>query len=158
MSTVAATLAPVQRWLIRRREAGLLGMVDLVTEDAVPPSNPLCVGPNAAEVGERLRRQFGRCAVADLPTDVTALPFDDGAFDLVVCLDGLVRPADPDRALHELARVCSHHLVLSLPRRPRGRWSKSNAQRLGSSVGAVRNVASPFPWTILWVTLFKTRG
>ena len=107
--------------------------------------------------------------------DAENLPFNDKQFDLVVCVEVLEHLSDPAAGLRELARVSSRHLLLSVPREPyfqgsnliTGRypkafgntpghlnhWTKSSFQRFVSQVGTVRKVASPYPWTIVWVTL-----
>lgn len=50
-----------------------------------------------------LARERGATDVRE--ASVTALPFDDGEFDAVVCADVLYHLADDDAALRELARV-----------------------------------------------------
>lgn len=49
--------------------------------------------------------------------DVAALPFDDGAFDLVVSFETIEHVQEPERALDELARVCAPEglVVISTP-------------------------------------------
>jgi SAM-dependent methyltransferase len=51
--------------------------------------------------------------------DITALPFADDQFDLVVCSEVLEHIADHDRAISEIVRVLKpdRHLVVSVPRR-----------------------------------------
>lgn len=98
--------------------------------------------------------------------DLHALPFDDGAFDLVTCTEVLEHVSDPRRALRELGRVSAGHLVLTVPHEPffragnlaRGRY----LWRLGSTPGhrstwgrrgferAVAAEAQP----IRWVSMF----
>ena len=71
--------------------------------------------------------------------DITAAPFPDGSFDLVVCTEVLEHLPDPAAALRELARVCGGHLLLTVPHEPffrtgnllRGRY----VRRLGSTPG-----------------------
>ena len=50
--------------------------------------------------------------------DITALPFEDDSFDLVLCLEVLEHIPDPAPALAELARVCRGDIVLSVPSEP----------------------------------------
>ena len=110
-----------------------------------------------------------------LHADAHALPFDDDQFDVVVAVEVLEHLPDPARGLRELARVSSRHLVVSVPREPifrtcnllAGRyvkdlgntpghlnhWSKASFIRFVSSVADVRQVTSPFPWTVVWATL-----
>lgn len=138
-----------------------------------------CVSIDLPDAGLRSEWRT-RPGPAYLHADALALPFRDSAFDLIVCVEVLEHLTDPERGLRELARVGSRHLVVSVPREPifRGcnlvagryvkdlgntpghlnHWSRSSFQRFVSSVGAVREVATPFPWTVLWVTLDKTRS
>jgi SAM-dependent methyltransferase len=103
--------------------------------------------------------------------DITALPFPDQSFDLILAIEVLEHVPDPDAAVAELARVASGALVLSVPREPiwrmanlaRGKylgdlgntpghiqhWSKGSfAELVGRHVEVV-GVRSPFPWTMV---------
>lgn len=123
-----------------------------------------------------LRREWqGYQGPRFLHADAHALPFEDAQFDLVVAVEVLEHLTDPIKGLHELARVGRRHLVVSVPREPifrscnlvAGRyvkdlgntpghlnhWSKRSFKRLVSSVGTVREVTTPFPWTTIWVEL-----
>lgn len=102
--------------------------------------------------------------------DITALPYDDGAFDLVLCLEVLEHLDQPELALRELKRVSRSHLVLSVPHEPwfqlgnlaRGQWRetwgnhpehvqhwgrRSFGRFLERELRAVEVVGS-FPWVI----------
>ncbi len=50
--------------------------------------------------------------------DITALPFADQSFDLVICSEVLEHIPDDQRAMHEILRVLKpgHDLVVSVPR------------------------------------------
>jgi SAM-dependent methyltransferase len=107
--------------------------------------------------------------------DAQRLPFPDDSFDLVVCVEVLEHLVDPERGLRELARVGTRHLLLSVPREPifrscnlfTGRyvkdlgntpghfnhWSTRSFTRFVSQVAEVRQVSTPFPWTVVWATL-----
>lgn len=107
--------------------------------------------------------------------DAQRLPFADDSFDLVVCVEVLEHLVDPERGLRELARVGTRHLLLSVPREPifrscnlfTGRyvkdlgntpghfnhWSTRSFTRFVSQVAEVRQVSTPFPWTVVWATL-----
>jgi len=50
--------------------------------------------------------------------DLYDLPYEDNAFDLVICMEVLEHLDDPGRGLRELKRVCSNHLLLSVPHEP----------------------------------------
>ncbi|HEY8473044.1 MAG TPA: class I SAM-dependent methyltransferase [Natronosporangium sp.] len=110
-----------------------------------------------------------------LHADGHALPFGDRRFDVVVAAEVLEHLPDPARGLAEMARVSARHLVLSVPREPifrscnllAGRyvkdlgntpghlnhWSTRSFVRFVGTVGRVRLVTKPFPWTVVWVTL-----
>jgi len=103
--------------------------------------------------------------------DVYQLPFDTGEFDLVVCCEVLEHLEAPERALSELTRVASGHLLASTPREPM--WRALNLVRgkywgdLGNTPGHVQHfsqgqliellarhvgivqVRSPMPWTVV---------
>ena len=103
--------------------------------------------------------------------DITCLPFPDSTFDLVLAIEVLEHVPDPSAALAELDRVASGALVMSVPREPiwraanlaRGKyvgalgntpghinhWSKSAFTDLVATRFAVRQVAAPFPWTMV---------
>jgi 2-polyprenyl-3-methyl-5-hydroxy-6-metoxy-1,4-benzoquinol methylase len=107
--------------------------------------------------------------------DAQQLPFADDSFDLVVCVEVLEHLTDPEKGLRELARVGTRHLLLSVPREPifrscnlfTGRyvkdlgntpghfnhWSTRSFKRFVSQVATVREVSTPFPWTVIWATL-----
>jgi SAM-dependent methyltransferase len=67
---------------------------------------------------------------------VYELDFEDGAFDLVLCLEVLEHLERPDEALEELCRVCRGGLVLSVPHEPYFRLGNltrgKHARRLGN--------------------------
>jgi ubiquinone/menaquinone biosynthesis C-methylase UbiE len=110
-----------------------------------------------------------------LHADAHALPFEDGQFDLVVAVEVLEHLTDPLKGLHEMVRVGRRHLVVSVPQEPifracnlvAGRyvkdlgntpghlnhWSKRSFTRLLASVGTIREVTTPFPWTTVWAEL-----
>jgi 2-polyprenyl-3-methyl-5-hydroxy-6-metoxy-1,4-benzoquinol methylase len=114
-----------------------------------------------------------------LHADAARLPFHDEQFDLVVCVEVLEHLRDPEAGLQELARVTSRHLLLSVPREPLFRgsnliagryvrdlgntpghlnhWSTRSFRRFVGQVAEVREVATPYPWTIVWATLPDSR-
>lgn len=63
----------------------------------------------ATNASERLgRRRFSQASVYDLP-------YRDDSFALVVCTDLLEHLDDPERAMQELVRVSSGHVLVSVP-------------------------------------------
>jgi ubiquinone/menaquinone biosynthesis C-methylase UbiE len=103
------------------------------------------------------------------------LPFADGEFDVATAIEVLEHVPDPEHTLSEMARVASGHLLVSVPREPLWRalnmargaylrdlgntpghvnhWSKRGFVQLLSRYGAVEEARSPFPWTMLLVTV-----
>jgi SAM-dependent methyltransferase len=68
--------------------------------------------------------------------DLTALPFDDDAFDLVVCTEVLEHLPDPAAVLRELGRVSAGHLLLTVPHEPFFRTGNLLAGRYASRLGS----------------------
>lgn len=103
--------------------------------------------------------------------DLYALPFPDGAFEVVVCTEVMEHLDDPVRGLAELARVASRALVLTVPHEPgfrlgnlaRGRyvarlgstpghqstWGKRGFTRLVGERATVERWRSLFPWQLV---------
>ncbi|HMO56372.1 MAG TPA: class I SAM-dependent methyltransferase [Roseiflexaceae bacterium] len=99
------------------------------------------------------------------------LPFANGAFDLVVCLEVLEHLDDPEAGLAELCRVSHHWLLLSVPHEPlfrganflRGKnmhawgndeghvnhWSARGFARFVSRRCTIVSRRQSFPWTIV---------
>jgi 2-polyprenyl-3-methyl-5-hydroxy-6-metoxy-1,4-benzoquinol methylase len=102
--------------------------------------------------------------------DIRRLPYADGSFDLVLCLEVLEHLAEPAPALSELRRVSSQYSLISVPNEPlfmisnflRGRnvraWGNDpehlhrwTASRFLDMVGerfTVERVVQPFPWVM----------
>jgi ubiquinone/menaquinone biosynthesis C-methylase UbiE len=105
--------------------------------------------------------------------EVEQLQFADGEFELVAATEVLEHVADPERALAEMARVASRHLLVSVPHEPLWRalnmargaylrqlgntpghlnhWTRRSFVRLLGRYGDVTEVRAPFPWTMLLV-------
>ena len=184
---------PVQRVLIGRFHRAIAEQVA-----ALQPASFLDAGcgegfvarvlrdrlPGLALTGCDLSPAAARLAAAQNPgapfaaASLLALPFPDGAFDVVGCFEVLehLPGAVPEQALRELARVARRAVVLSVPHepafslanaargknldvRPRGSdpdhrqfWSR---RAFGAFVGATLDVAwlgGSFPWTICVAT------
>jgi ubiquinone/menaquinone biosynthesis C-methylase UbiE len=176
---------PVERRLV----GGFLRALD----DVLPPVAPtrvLEVGAGEGEISDRVRSRYPGATVVSIDlhdtdlaaewhqrgalgafADVAALPFPDGAFDLVLGIEVLEHVLSPARALVEIERVASDHVVLSVPREPiwrianvaRGRylgqlgntpghlnhWSTKAFRTLVSSRFELGATRTPLPWTIL---------
>jgi 2-polyprenyl-3-methyl-5-hydroxy-6-metoxy-1,4-benzoquinol methylase len=99
------------------------------------------------------------------------LPYDDGAFDLVVCCEVLEHLEHPGKGLAEVARVSGHRVLLSTPWEPvwramnvaRGKyllqlgntpghvqhWSRRGLERFARTHLRLLERRTPLPWTIL---------
>jgi SAM-dependent methyltransferase len=123
-----------------------------------------------------LRQARARCpAVPVVRGDACHLPFGDGSFDLVVCLEVLEHLPDPRRALREARRVASHGCLLSVPHEPyfrlgnflrgknvtrlgdpsdhRQHWSADGFARFCGQELSVRARTGAFPWLLLFGTV-----
>jgi ubiquinone/menaquinone biosynthesis C-methylase UbiE len=121
-----------------------------------------------AEWSHRTRRNLEFLAM-----EAGELRFGDGEFDLAGAIEVLEHVPDPDRTVAEMARVAGRHLLVSVPREPVWRalnvargayvrqlgntpghvnhWSKAAFVRMLGRHGDVREVRSPFPWTMALV-------
>lgn len=102
---------------------------------------------------------------------VYQLPYNDNAFDLVVCSEVLEHLERPEDALKELKRVTRRSCIISVPNEPyfrlanflRGKnisrwgndiehiqhWSSRNITDFVAMYFEVKKVRMPFPWTII---------
>ena len=107
------------------------------------------------------------------PMEVERLAFAEGEFELVAATEVLEHVTDPERALAEMARVASGHLLVSVPHEPLWRalnmargaylrqlgntpghlnhWTRRSFVSLLGRYGEVAEVRAPFPWTMLLV-------
>ncbi len=105
--------------------------------------------------------------------EVEHLAFADGEFELVAATEVLEHVTDPERALAEMARVASGHLLVSVPHEPLWRalnmargaylrqlgntpghlnhWTRRSFVSLLGRYGEVAEIRAPFPWTMLLV-------
>lgn len=135
-STTRPALAPVQvapshyRWssyVEQRRWASYWHQIDEVLR--VEPNSALVIGPGDGIVVDVLRRFGVQVVTSDIDTalgpnvvaDVRDLPFEDGAFDIVLCCQVLEHlPFDQlGRCLAEIARVGHGRAVVSIPKKGR---------------------------------------
>jgi SAM-dependent methyltransferase len=90
--------------------------------DRLPQIRRLLVFAPDDATDARLRRHGVEYVSADIDAtqamvaaDITALPFEDGAFDAIVCLHVLEHVDDEAAALRELRRVASGWVVVMVP-------------------------------------------
>jgi 2-polyprenyl-3-methyl-5-hydroxy-6-metoxy-1,4-benzoquinol methylase len=105
--------------------------------------------------------------------EATSLSFADDEFDMATAIEVLEHVPEPEQTLAEMTRVAGRWLLVSVPREPVWRavnmargaylrdlgntpghvnhWSKASFKRLLSRYGAIQEVRSPFPWTMLLV-------
>jgi ubiquinone/menaquinone biosynthesis C-methylase UbiE len=101
--------------------------------------------------------------------------FPAGSFDLAAAIEVLEHVPDPERTMAEMARVAARHVLVSVPREPLWRglnlargayvrdlgntpghvnhWSKRSFVRAARRHGVVIEARSPFPWTMLLVSV-----
>ncbi len=129
--------------------------------------------PDPKLSAEWASRQAPNLEFAAMPAE--QLEFDEGEFDLVAATEVLEHVPDPDRVLAEMARVSGRHLLVSVPQEPLWRalnvargaylrdlgntpghlnhWTRRSFVALLERYGDVREVRSPFPWTMLLVSV-----
>lgn len=119
-----------------------------------------------------LKRKFPR--IQTHVGSIYALPFSEGAFDLIICAEVLEHLERPLEALEEVARLRPRHAIFSVPHEPWFMLSNlaagSNVMRLGndpehiqhygkrsfrrllSSCFEVTELTSAYPWLLAVVT------
>lgn len=102
---------------------------------------------------------------------VYELPFEDGAFDLVVGCEVLEHLEEPDRGLAEMTRVARRAVLVSTPREPLWRalnvarlrylrqlgntpghvqhFSRTGLERLAARHLRILETRAPLPWTVI---------
>lgn len=183
-----ATTNPIEQRMMRGFFEALDRFLDRAATE--PPARILEIGVGEGIVSSRMVERFPDASVTglDLPDqhlsaewrardldclfgDATNLPFADDTFDLVVAVEVFEHLPEPPAALDELARVCSGHLLASVPFEPiwrignmaRGRylrdlgntpghvnhWTSRGFRTLVSSRFDVVDTANPMPWTMV---------
>ncbi len=144
----------------------------LAADGPAAPRRTLVVGVPGMRALATLEAALG---TADVAADPTTPARPDGAYDVVVALDWLHRLADPAAGLAQLRRLAPALLVAapreplaavgvsgvgwladrvggSSPVAPAGAsWSGPGFLRFASTAGAVRDVAHPLGWTVVWL-------
>jgi 2-polyprenyl-3-methyl-5-hydroxy-6-metoxy-1,4-benzoquinol methylase len=127
------------------------------------------------DAGERhLKAQWDSRSASNLSFAMGSaydLPFSNGSFDVVCCLEVLEHLERPGDALAEMSRVARRALLLSVPNEPGWRishllagrdvrnlgdtpghinhWSKHAFADLVSDFGRLDEVTGVFPWTLV---------
>jgi SAM-dependent methyltransferase len=105
--------------------------------------------------------------------EATRLSFTNDEFDMATAIEVLEHVPEPEQTLAEMARVAERYLLVSVPREPIWRmvnmargaywkslgntpghvnhWTKVGFKSLLTQFGAVEEIRSPFPWTMLLV-------
>lgn len=178
------TRNPLARFLFDRFYETLRHMVA-----ELQPESVLDAGCGEGETLERLRDLLPRdvhgfdnnpaCvkfAAARLPAyrfstgDVCRVDYQDNRFHTVLCLEVLEHLHEPSRALRELVRVSSSHIIISVPNEPffrltnlaRGKyirrwgdhsehcqhWNRASLTAFLAGSADVMEVQSSYPWLI----------
>lgn len=173
----------------RRMMEGFFRAFDRLLATAAP-ERILEVGAGEGLVATRVLEQRPGCSVTvlDLPDpelaanwaelslpgvqgSVTALPFPDGAVDLVLAIEVMEHLPDPEGAVREIARVTRRDVIISVPLEPL--WRAGNMARgrylrdLGNTPGHIQHwgrrgiaslvgrhldvvsISTPLPWTMI---------
>ena len=124
---------PVQRYFVRRfhrrvefllKVAGARRVLDagcgegFVISDLPRENDGLAIiGVDYSPEAIKMARQMVPGALFNVG-DLREMPYDDGSFELVMCLEVLEHLPDPHKGLRELRRVTSAHCLLSVPHEP----------------------------------------
>jgi 2-polyprenyl-3-methyl-5-hydroxy-6-metoxy-1,4-benzoquinol methylase len=103
--------------------------------------------------------------------DAFSLPFRDRSVEAILCLEVLEHLSEPSQALREIARVCGHYAIFSVPNEPWFRLANlaglNNVRALGNDPGHIQHwsirsfarlvashfrlveIATSFPWSIV---------
>jgi 2-polyprenyl-3-methyl-5-hydroxy-6-metoxy-1,4-benzoquinol methylase len=126
-----ATIEPLQSATIL--DAGCGEGETLARLGAALPGHVVAVDLDAEAV-ELTARRFPGAEVSR--ESVLDLPFANGSFDLVLCLEVLEHIEEPDVALAELVRVADEHVVVSVPHEP---WFRAGSLLRGKYLRGLGN-------------------
>jgi ubiquinone/menaquinone biosynthesis C-methylase UbiE len=84
------------------------GVAAFLAAELVGPSGSVLATDISEKMVESVRTEAARWGMAHVSTervDAEDLPYDDGSFDVAVCVLGMMYPADPQRAIDQMYRV-----------------------------------------------------
>ena len=184
---------PLQRLLINRfldtvvdvtTSLAFTTVLDAGSGEGFVSQRLLCANPRIQVTGvdtdkEALKR--GRKVHPDITFEsgnVTALPFEDNRFDLVICNEVLEHLERPEQAMAELGRVSRHYCLISVPHEPffrlmnlmRGKsirrfgndadhrhlWSARQFQRSLAGHFSLLESRYPLPWQVYLAERFSS--
>jgi len=120
--TVEEVVKPLKPATVLDAGCGEGETLDRLSEVLPPAPTGIDLNPESVEFAAR-RLPGATIRQADLLN----LPFEDGSFDLVFCLEVLEHLHEPRQAIRELARVSKRAVIVSVPHEP---WfSTMNAAR-----------------------------
>ncbi|HMU25860.1 MAG TPA: class I SAM-dependent methyltransferase [Solirubrobacterales bacterium] len=111
--TVEEVVKPLKPATVLDAGCGEGETLDRLSEVLPPAPTGIDLNPESVEFAAR-RLPGATIRQADLLN----LPFEDGSFDLVLCLEVLEHLPDPAAGLAELARVSGRDIVVSVPHEP----------------------------------------
>ena len=136
---------PLQRWLLRRFQTRLVQLVQHSKDRRPQLAAPAGPGFSLLDAGcgegfslEFLSRQMVDISLFGIDLDQSALrwaaernhgvplqqadaqylPWKNGSFNLVICLEVLEHVADPEKVLAEIKRVSAGDILVSVPHQP----------------------------------------
>lgn len=162
-----APLPPRVGRAVARMAVGLSAEARPLAVPKAPPLRTLVLGMPGWRTLTGLETVLGPADVVTEPRGAAApeVAVPPGGFDVGVALRWLAGLEDPDAGLAALREVAPRHLLLAGPREPfdplrvrlparrRGgtRWFGTDFLRLVSRHGAIRDVAHPVGFTLVWL-------
>jgi len=103
--------------------------------------------------------------------DIYNMPFEENAFDVLLCLEVLEHLDNPEKAIKQLYKTTSKYLIISVPNEPIWRilnmvrgsywknmgntpghlnhWSTKSLKKFAGKYFKISKTYTPLPWTIL---------
>lgn len=93
------------------------GFIDRLILDLITPPDTSLTGLEYTREALEIARQMNP-EVTYIQGDITAMPFADKSFDIVICTEVLEHLEKPELAIKEIARVCKTDILLTVPHEP----------------------------------------